>query len=119
MSHRILQWNCRGIKPNYNEILLMLNKHNPSCFCLQETFLKSNDQITFKNYSIYNHMFENPERACGGSSIIVDNKFPHRKLDLDVKFQAIAVVVRYIGQYVSALFIYLHHSNLIWKTYST
>ena len=93
MSHHILQWNCRGIKPNYNEILLLLNKHKPSVFCLQETFLQSNDNITFKNYSIYNHIFENADRACGGSSIIVDNKYPHRQIDLDLNFQATAVVV--------------------------
>ena len=95
MDHRILQWNCRGLKANYryNEILLLLNKHKPSIFCLQETFLKSSDSISFKNYSIFNHIFENPDRACGGSSIIVDNKFPHRQIDLDVNFQAVAVVV--------------------------
>ena len=58
MGHHILQWNCRGLKPNYNEILLMLNKYKPAIFCLQETFLKSIDNISFKNYSLYNHFLK-------------------------------------------------------------
>ena len=40
MFNKILQWNCRGIGPNYEELLLLLNKYNPKIVCLQETFLK-------------------------------------------------------------------------------
>ena len=24
-KHKIIQWNCRGLKPNYNEVSLLLN----------------------------------------------------------------------------------------------
>ncbi len=34
------QWNCRGIRANYKELLLLLNKYNPKVVCLQETFHK-------------------------------------------------------------------------------
>ena len=40
LKHKIIQWNCRGLKSNYNEILLLLTLLNPPVFCLQETFLK-------------------------------------------------------------------------------
>ena len=29
MSNKILQWNCRGIRANHEELLLLLNKYNP------------------------------------------------------------------------------------------
>ena len=49
----ILQWNCRGLKAKYNEILILTSLLAPSVICLQETFLKQKD-ISFKNYTMYN-----------------------------------------------------------------
>ena len=46
---KIVHWNCRGLKPNYNEILLLLSLLKPSVFCLQETFLKQEDNKTLKD----------------------------------------------------------------------
>ena len=43
MSNKILHWNCRGNRANYEELLL-LNKYNPKVVCLQETFLKDKNQ---------------------------------------------------------------------------
>ena len=45
MSNKILQWNYRGIRANYEELLLPLNKYNPKVICLQETFLKDKNQL--------------------------------------------------------------------------
>ena len=39
-KHKIIQWNCRGLKPNYNEVSLLISEYNLSVFCFQETFLK-------------------------------------------------------------------------------
>ena len=71
MSSNIIQWNCRGLKANYNEILLFLSKFNPSLLCLSETFLKESDKISFKNYSMYNFIDNNQIKASGGTSIII------------------------------------------------
>lgn len=89
----IVQWNCRGLKPNYNEILLLLSQKSPSVMCLQETFLKESDNISFKNYSINNCIAPNANRACGGASIIVNNRVPHRVIKLSSNLQAVAVSV--------------------------
>ena len=37
----IIQWNCRGLRANYNEILILMSLFSPSVICLQETFLNS------------------------------------------------------------------------------
>ena len=39
-NNSILQWNCRGIRANYEELLILLDKYNPKVVCLQETSLK-------------------------------------------------------------------------------
>ena len=44
----IIQWNCRGLKANYNEILILTTLLSPTVFCLQETFLKNTDNINLK-----------------------------------------------------------------------
>ena len=46
LKHKIIQWNCRGLKPNYNEVSLLNSEYNPSVFCFQETFLKADDNIS-------------------------------------------------------------------------
>ncbi len=93
MKNTIIQWNCRGLKANYNEILLLLNKYDPALLCLQETFLKDTDNITFKNYSLFNTYLQNVDRASGGVSIAVNNRAPHRNIPLNTNLQAIAVSV--------------------------
>ena len=93
MGHNILQWNCRGLKPNYNEIILLLTKYTPSVVCLQETFLKDTDDISFKGHTLYNYINTDTNRACGGSSIVVNNRTPHRNIVLNTNLQAVAVNV--------------------------
>ena len=52
MAHKIIQCNCRGLRSNYNDLAILLQEHSPSAVCLQETNLKLNTNISFKNYSI-------------------------------------------------------------------
>ena len=92
MANNIVQWNCRGLKANYNEILLLMSKYNPALLCLSETFLKGTDKVSFKNFSMYNFI-HNTERASGGSTIIVSNVYPHRQISINSNLQAVALSV--------------------------
>ena len=89
----ILQWNCRGLKANYNEILILTTLLAPSVICLQETFLKQTDMISFKNYTIYNYITDANQKASGGTSILIKSDTPHRNIDINSNLQAIAVNV--------------------------
>ena len=53
-KHKIIQWNCRGLKPNYNEVALLISEYNPSVFGFQKTFLKPDDNISLRGFNIYN-----------------------------------------------------------------
>ena len=90
---KIVHWNCRGLKPNYNEILILLSLLKPSVFCLQETFLKQEDNINFKGFNLYNYIYTAGQKLSGGSSILVHSSYPQREIKLSTDLQAVAVSV--------------------------
>ena len=92
-KHKIIQWNCRGLKSNYNEILLLLSLLNPSVFCLQESFLKTDDQLNIRDFNTYNYIYSEGQRPSGGSSILVHSSCPQREIKLVTNLQAVAVSV--------------------------
>ena len=89
----IIQWNCRGLRANYNEILILMSLFSPSVICLQETFLKQSDNITFRDFNMFNYICPDGERASGGTSIMVKSSVPHSQFDLNTNLQAVAVNV--------------------------
>ena len=78
-KHKIIQWNCRGLRPRYEDLILLLTLLRPSVFCLQETYLKAEDTLTFK--------------VSGGSSIFVHSSCPQREIQLSTDLQTVAVSV--------------------------
>ena len=69
-NHRIIQWNCRGLKSNYNEILLNI-----------------------RDFNTYYHIYSQGQRPSGGSSILVHSACPQREIKLVTNLQAVAVSV--------------------------
>ena len=92
-KHKIIQWNCRGLKPKFDDIKLLLSQHKSSVICLQETFLKLDDTITLKGFNVYNHIHSECQRPSGGTSIFVKSSCPQRHIDLSTELQAAAVSV--------------------------
>ena len=92
-KHNIIQLNCRGLKPKFDEISLIISQQKPSIFCLQETFLKPDDKITLKGFNIYNYIHSDCQRPSGGSSIFVKSSCPRRNIQLTTELQATAVSV--------------------------
>ena len=93
MNHKMIQWNPRGIKANRSELLLLMTQQQPAIVCLQETFLKTDDDITIKNHQSYNFINNTGHRASGGASILIRNGIPQSKIHLSTQLQAIAVKV--------------------------
>ena len=88
-KQRIIQWNCRGIKPRYEELLLLLSLQGPSVFCLQETFLQTDDNFAFKGFNVYNHIHCDCARASVGSSILV--RYPYLIVKTNLQAKAVSV----------------------------
>ena len=93
MANTLIQWNCRGLKANFNELLLLLTGLCPSIICLQETFLKPSDNLNIRGYNMYNDIYQSGDGASGGSSIVVNNSIPQSHIKLNTNIQAVAVKV--------------------------
>ena len=90
-THKIIQWNCRGYKANYNELQLLITEQNPTIICLQETFKKSNDKTNMKNYEQYDYIHDTGLRASGGVSILIRKNIPQSKINISTPLQAVAI----------------------------
>ena len=92
MMNRIIQWNCRGLKPNFLEVQQMLISMEPIAFCLQETYLTTNTITVDKRYALYtkNNTISG-ERAHGGVALLIRKSIPHSEINLITSLQAVAV----------------------------
>ena len=93
MTNSVIQWNCRGLRPNFDELSLLIVKHNPLAVCLQETFLKDTDNITVRGFKLYHKCQETENRASGGVLILVNENVPQSIVTLNTNLQAVAVKV--------------------------
>ena len=91
MAHNyIIQWNCRGLRSNREDIELLIAKYSPAAICLQETFLKTNQLPTFKYYSAY---YKSHVSGHGGVCILVKNSCIHSQVQFQADLQAVAVCI--------------------------
>ena len=93
MTNSVIQWNCRRLRPIFDELSLLIVKHNPLAVCFQETFLKPTDNITVKGFDLYHKFQETENRASGGVSIFVNENIPQSIIKLNTNLQAVAVKV--------------------------
>ena len=79
----IIQWNCRGLAANRQELELIAQKYNAPVICLQETKLKDN-QITLKGYVAYHKSGtkDDMDTAHGGVSIFIKSNLPQSFIDV-------------------------------------
>ena len=90
----IIQWNCRGLAANRQELELIAQKYNAPVICLQETNLKD-DQMTLKGYVAYHKSgtIDDMDRAHGGVSIFIKSNLPQSFVDVTSPLEAIVVKV--------------------------
>ena len=93
MTNSVIQWNCRGLRPNFDELSLLIVKYNPLAVCLQETFLKNTDNITVRGFNLYHKCQETENRVSGGVSILVNENIPQSIVTLNTNLQVVAVKV--------------------------
>ena len=106
--YTFLQWNCRGLRGNREEVELMLNNFTPVAFCLQETKLKRKDEQTFKNYHTY---YNSTESGNGGVAIFINENISHSQIPLSTEIQAVAVRIDIQQRKFSLCSIYIPPNN--------
>ena len=91
MTNTIIQWNCRGIKTNHEELLLLLKRYNPKIACFQETFLKDINHLQIKNFQSYHYIHKDGQKSSGDASILIRKDIPSHQININSELQVIAV----------------------------
>ena len=82
----ILQWNCRGLRANYNELSLLIAKYHPIAVCLQETNIPASYTNTLRFYTLFHTSSVRTDgQLCGGVAILVRSDVPPLLGIYDVK----------------------------------
>ena len=67
------------------DYLLLLTLLYPMVICLQETFLKNEDNLNIKGYQQYSHIDNTGARASRGVSILIRNSVPQSNTEFKKK----------------------------------
>lgn len=87
----IIQWNCRGLLRNSDNIEFLLKEHRPHASFLHETNYSSKHTIFLRRYRIF---IEDREDACvsvGGVAVVVPKHLPCYEIALNTALEAVAV----------------------------
>ena len=91
----LLQWNCRGLFPNYDDITFLLDEHRPAAFCLQETHLKESHSNVIRHFNVFRKDRLNPSVASGGAAVVVQRTVPSTEVTLETSTESVAVRIRW------------------------
>ena len=113
MDHNyIIQWNCRGLRSNREDIELLITKYSPVAICLQETMLKPHQMPTFKYYTTY---YKSNMSGHGGVCILVKTSFIQSQVHFQADLQAVAVCISINNKTYTLASVYVPPSELINK----
>ena len=111
MAHNyIIQWNCRGLRSNREDIELLISKYSPAAICLQETLLKPGQIQSFKHYSAY---YKSGIHGHGGVCILVKNNFIHSQIQFQADLQAVAVCITISNEIYTVASVYVPPSETL------
>jgi len=76
-SLNLIQWNPNGFHKKYNELQLLIQKHNPKIICLQETNFKDNSIDNIPANTGYHKNQINALRSSGGVAIYISDSLQY------------------------------------------
>ncbi|GBM13229.1 hypothetical protein AVEN_259136-1 [Araneus ventricosus] len=87
-----ISWNCRGFMNKSSELKDIINKHNPACIALQETYLTT-DKHYLRNYEIFSkHHIQ--DHSSGGVALLAASHISSMTLNLNTNLQAVAIRIQ-------------------------
>jgi ribonuclease HI len=89
-----LQWNCRGLRANIDEIQILTQHFQPAVFSLQEIKLSKDNPFNLRHYTHFSHNpYSSDTRPHGGVSLLIRKNIPHSQINLNTPIQAVAAAV--------------------------
>ena len=109
--NNIIQGNCRDLRANFNDFLLLCDNYDPNVCCLQETML-TKDYFIIRGFNcIHLTTRDIGGWACGGVSVLVRDDIPYSECTLNTTLQAKIVTIIIINKYhifIKTLIVILH-----------
>ena len=105
----IIQWNIRGLRANYEDLVLLLNRHNPSVIALQETLIPEDRVFSISGYSA---MTKNVDR---GVALYIRNDTLFTHVQLDTPLETVAAKLSLANKTMTVCCLYLTPSKPISK----
>jgi len=88
---KIIQWNIKGYKNNYQELQILLKQYNPHIIALQETHISHTESLPAPvNFTLF---CSHNTNAFGGTALLVHNSISHTQHQLIPEFEAIAILI--------------------------
>ncbi|GBN23766.1 hypothetical protein AVEN_104380-1 [Araneus ventricosus] len=106
MALKIVSWNCHGLQTQKEDIESIINKFQPICLGLQETYLKPHLSAKFKNYITQRNDFQHGSRASGGVACLTSWQMPSKPILLNTQLQADAIQIQ-LGSRITVCYLYL------------
>ena len=85
-----MQWNCRGLFTNIDDINFFLDELKTVALCLQETHLNSYDQRVLRRHQVFRKDRVGPS-ASGGVALVVQSGAACAEVTLNTPLEAVAV----------------------------
>ena len=88
-----MQWNCRGYRPNYGDLVKILKEGEIVCACLQETMLGDKVPRAPQGYTVRGFSPTTQPLPGNGLAIMIHNSTAHTILPLNANLHAMACIV--------------------------
>ena len=70
-----IQWNCRGLRANLTDLKVILEEHQPTAVCLQETLLSKPGLFKLRGFKSYD-IFSDADGSSRSVSILANISIP-------------------------------------------
>ena len=114
-KNNIIQWNCRGMHPNFEEIKILCQELNPKVICLQETKLKASDTPKLRGYTPYFRNYIDGKNACGGVAILVRSEILQSEIKINTPLQAAAARISLNDKSLTVCSVYIPPEHKLTK----
>ena len=78
---KIVQWNCKELRARHKEVQLLMNRHQPSCLCLQEVMLENDKYRPRREYKFY-ATIPSGQRSKGGTAVDINKEITHKRVNI-------------------------------------
>ena len=112
MTATFIQWNCRGLLTNLDDIEYLLQEHQPAALCIQETHLNPTQTNFLRNFNVFRNDRHSASISSGGVAVVVPRLSACTLIPLKTPLEAVAVRLL-VHKAISVCSLYLSPSQTI------